>query len=126
MRVDKYRIREYLNEKGLTFICPKLYGVFDSEGEIEWGIFPEQFVVKCNHGCGMNIIVKQKKQFDIERTIQDLHRWLDINYWDTGEVQYRFIEKKIIVEEYLGDGKELKTIKFFCFNGIPKVAYLSM
>lgn len=124
--VDKYRIREYLNEKGLDFICPKLYGVYDSEKEIEWEIFPEQFVIKCNHGCGMNIIVKNKETLDIVKATRDLCHWLKINYWDMGEVQYRFIKKKIIVEEYLGDGEDLKTIKFFCFNGVPKIAYLSM
>lgn len=49
-----------------------------------------------------------------------------MDYWKEGEVQYRFIKKRIVAEEYLGDGEDLKTIKFYCFNGAPKVAYLSM
>ena len=45
--------------------------------------------------------------------------------WIIGKRE-KYNKKKIIIEEYLGDGEELKPIEFFCFNGEPKVAYLSM
>jgi len=124
--IDKYRIREYLTQQGLSEICPKLYGVYNSADEVEWGSFPGQFVIKCNHGCGYNIIVKDRKRLDINRATRQLKAWMQEDYWKKGEFQYRFIEKKIIAEEYLGDGENLKTYKFYCFNGVPKVTYLSM
>ena len=123
---DKYRVREFLASKNLISLCPKLYGVYDSVDEIEWDIFPNQFVLKCNHACDTNLIVKDKKKLDVESAKQKIKEWLKINYWREGEVQYRYIKKKIIVEEYLGGGEDLKTYKFFCFNGEPKVLYISM
>ena len=91
-----------------------------------WDTLPQQFALKCNHACGTNIIVKNKDELDGKAATEQIDRWMKMDYWKTGEVQYRFIKKKIIIEEYLGDGEELKPIKFFCFNGEPKVAYLSM
>lgn len=124
--IDKYLIRFYLEEKGLARICPKLYGVYEAAADIVWDTLPQQFALKCNHACGTSIIVKNKDELDGKAVTEQIDRWMKMDYWKTGEVQYRFIKKKIIIEEYLGDGEELKTIKFFCFNGEPKVAYLSM
>lgn len=126
MCIDKYAVREFLKEKGFLSICPILYGVYDKPEEIEWDKLPNQFVVKCNHACGTNIIVKDKSVFDEKNAVKQLARWMKMNYWKEGEVQYKFIKKKIIVEEYLGEGEDLKTVKIFCFNGEPKVAYISM
>lgn len=123
---DKYRIRDWLREQGEERLCPKLYGVYNTPEEIDWDKLPGQVAVKCNHTCGANLIIKDKSQIDITEANRLLHKWLKDDYWKEGEVQYRFIEKKIIAEEYLGDGDNLKTYKFFCFQGEPKVLYLSI
>lgn len=124
--IDKYEIRNWLNQHGFGWLCPKLYGVYDNASEIDWEKLPEQCAIKCNHSCGANIIVSKKADMDEKEVICKLNRWLKEDYWKTGEVQYRYIKKKIIVEEYLGSGEYLKTFKFFCFNGNPKVLYISM
>lgn len=124
MCVDKYRIREYLTEKKLEHLCPKLYGVYDSAAEIDWNALPDSFVIKCNHGCGYNILCPDKSRLDIKESLRLLKQWMKEDYWkEFAEVQYRYVKKKIIAEEYLGD--ELQTYKFYCFNGIPKVLYVS-
>ena len=110
----------------MAHICPRLYGVYEAAGDIAWDALPHQFALKCNHACGTNIIVKNKDNLDTKAAVEQVSRWMKMDYWKTGEVQYRFIKKRIVVEEYLGDGEDLKTVKFFCFNGEPKVAYLSM
>lgn len=122
--IDKYKIREYLEQKGLTDILPELYGVYDSADEIPFSDLPESFVIKCNHGCGFNIICPDKSNFDIEQSKKLLEKWLKQDYWKKyAEVQYKFIKKKIIIEQFLGDN--ISTFKFYCFNGIPKVLYVS-
>lgn len=122
--VDKYLVKEYLKEKGLSYIVAKLYGVYDKPEQIEWERLPDQFVIKCNHGCGYNIICSDKKSLDKEEAINKLNQWLSEDFWTYfAEPQYRFIEKKIIIEEYLG--QDIHTYKFYCFNGIPKVCYMS-
>ena len=124
--VDKYRIREYLEQKGLSNIAPVLYGVYDRPDELEWDKYPAQFAVKCNHASGTNIIVQDKTKLDIDDAVKKLKKWMKYNLWKEGELQYKYVKKKIIVEEYLGDGDVLETYKFYCFNGVPKVLYLSM
>lgn len=119
---DKYAIRSYLKRKNMEFLLPKLYGVYDNANDIIWGKLPNSFVVKCNHGCGYNIIVKDKLKLNIEEARKQLNKWMKDDWWKRGEVQYKFIKKKIIIEEYLGD---IETYKFYCFNGIPKVMYVS-
>ena len=119
---DKYCIREYLENKGMNDLVPKLYGVYSSVKDIEWDKLPNSFVVKCNHGCGYNIIVKDKNKENIENDKKLLQKWLKEDYWKKGEIQYKYIKKKIIIEEYLGD---VKTYKFYCFNGEPKIMYIS-
>lgn len=124
--IDKYLIREYLKEKGLEELCPKLYGVYEKADKIDWNGLPNQFAVKCNHACGTNIIVDDKSKLDFETAKKQLDKWMKMDYWREGEIQYKYIKKKIIIEEYLGAGEELKTYKFFCFNGEPKVLYISL
>lgn len=121
---DKYRIREYLVDKGYSNLLPQLYGVYDSPFEIEWEKLPEKFVIKCNHGCGFNILCTDKKELDRGEIASTLKRWLRTDYWkEYAEVQYKYIKKKIIIEEFLGN--DIQTYKFYCFNGIPKVLYVS-
>lgn len=121
---DKYRVREYLKAKGLEELLPELYGVFNSADEIEWNALPNSFVAKCNHGCGYNLLVADKSELDYAKAKETLDGWLKEDYWKFGaETVYKDIKKKIIVEEYLGDN--LSAYKFFCFNGQPKILYLT-
>lgn len=102
---------------------PKLYGVYDSP-KIEWEKLPSKFVIKCNHGCGFNILCPNKEMLDKKASEKLLKEWMKDDYWkEYCEVQYKYVKKKIIVEEYLGD--DLECYKFYCFNGKPKVCYVS-
>ena len=53
---DKYLVREYVSEKGLGHLLNDLIGVYDNVDEIDLDQLPEQFVLKCTHGSGCNII----------------------------------------------------------------------
>lgn len=122
--IDKYKIREYLKQKGLAHILPELYGAYDSVDEIPFSDLPNSFVIKCNHGCGFNILCPNKSDLDIEHSSKLLKKWLKQDHWkEYAEVQYKFIKKKIIVEQFLGN--DILSYKFYCFNGIPKVLYVA-
>ena len=121
--IDKYRIREYLKQKELDRLNIKLYGVYDNAEEINWDELPDSFALKCNHGSGYNIMVTDKPKLDIEKTKKQLNKWLKEDYYKlNAEIQYKYIKRKIVIEEYL-DGVE--TYKFYCFNGVPKVMYIT-
>ena len=116
---DKYRVREYVESCGYEVILNELYGVWDKAEDIDWDKLPDAFVMKCNHGCGYNLIYPQKSRIDTAAAVRQLNAWLREKYWlSLGEIQYRNIEPKIICEKYLGDA--LVDYKIYCFNGKPE------
>lgn len=129
MCVDKYKVREYLQQKKCEELLNGLIGVWDSADAIKWNDLPNQFVLKCNHGCKYNIICSDKGKLDIEETRHKLNQWMKEDFWKIfGEVQYKKVPKKIICEEYLNDGygRSLRDYKFFCINGKPEVMEVCM
>ena len=119
---DKFLIRQWVSEKiGSEYLIP-LLGVWNNFDEIDFDTLPNQFVLKCNHGSGMNIICRDKNKFNYEKAREKLTAWLN---WDYGtvlfEVHYSKIPRKIIAEKFMTDGTEssLKDYKFWCFDGAP-------
>ena len=117
---DKYQVRQYLKDKGCGDILNEQYGVFDSADQIDFDALPSKFVLKCNHGSRMNIIVEDKNRLDIPATVATLNKWMAFQYGRGTEWQYKMIKPKILVEKYLesADGKMIE-YQIFCFNGKP-------
>ena len=121
---DKYRVREYIIQKGYSYLLNNLIGVWNKPEEIDWEKLPQQFVIKCNHGCAYNLICDNKNNFDTKYAKKKLNQWLGENFGEfNGETHYDKIPKKIICEEYLGS--RLRDYKFFCFDGKPEFFYVS-
>ena len=119
---DKYAAREYVIKCGLEETLNGLLGVWDKAEDIEWEKLPNRFAIKCNHGCGYNIICQDKSKFDISKATEQLNQWMKDDFWkEYAEVHYKKIPKKIICEEYLeGKGNALPVdFKIYCFNGRP-------
>lgn len=124
---DKIKIHEYCKEKLGKDICIPILHVYDKVEDINWEELPEQFVMKCNHGSGMNIIVKDKKKLNIEDAKRKLNYWMDDNFAlrNGFEAHYYDIDRKIFVEEYKEDmSGGLVDYKFLCFNGKPTYVQL--
>ena len=77
---DKYRMRGYVESHGIGSILPELYGVWESVDQIDWKSLPNQFVIKCNHGCHMNIICKDKASLDCAAAGEELRTWLNTKF----------------------------------------------
>ena len=122
---DKYAVRDYVKAKGLENILNNLYGVWDDANNICWDKLPSRFVLKCNHGCAYNILCSDKTKLNKSETIRQLNEWLKEDFGQYNlEFHYSEIKQhSIICEEYLGDC--ITDYKFFCFNGEPKVMYVS-
>lgn len=120
---DKYLVRDWVKEKIGEKYLITLLGVYDKFEEIDFDKLPNQFVIKCNHGSGWNIIVKDKSKLNLAETKEKLDKWLKTNFaFKYGyELHYRDIKPKIIIEKYVSnDGKNLYDYKFWCFNGNVK------
>ena len=121
---DKYLLHEHCKDILGEYICIPLIAVYDKVEDIKWDELPEQFVIKCNHGSGMNIIVNNKSTFDINNAKSMLKTWMgrDFTFQNGFEAHYHDIPHKIIVEKYMNDGHDtLHDYKFWCFNGEPKI-----
>lgn len=117
---DKYIVRKYIINKGYKQILNDLYGVYDNFEYIDFNKLPNNFVIKCTHGCGYNIICNDKASFNITSAKKKINRWLKEKYgYATSELHYTKIKPRIIVEKYLCDveGRMPLDYKFYCLNG---------
>ena len=126
---DKYLVRDWVAEKiGTEYLVP-LLGVWDRFDDIDFSNLPDKFALKCNHGCGWNIIVTDKSKLDLAEAKEKIDRWMatDFAYQAGFELHYGEITPKIIAEEYMeNDGGDIYDYKIHCFNGQAKyVMFLS-
>jgi len=122
---DKYRVRDYVKRKGCEECLNELIAVYDNPNQIKWEDLPNQFVIKCNHGSGYNLICDDKSKFDFEDAKKKIKKWFKEDFYlENAEVNYKYIKKKIICEKYLktDDGFVPNDYKFFCFHGEPVTA----
>ena len=130
--VDKYTAKKYVAEKiGEEYIIPT-YGIWDRFDDIDFDALPNQFVLKCTHDSGGRIICRDKEQLDLQRAKQKINASLARDYYLSGrEWPYKDVPRKIIAEKYMKEesvesGEECLTdYKWFCFNGEPKLVYIS-
>ena len=127
---DKVLLHDYCIEKLGKDLCVPILFVYDNTGQIEWDKLPNQFVLKCNHGSGMNIIVKDKSKLNKADTIKKLNGFMkdDFAFHVGYEMHYHDIPRKVFVEKYMEDKSQTSSLydyKFWCFNGEPKFMALS-
>lgn len=126
--VDKYESKKYVsNLIGEEYIIPTL-GIYNNFNEINLNELPNQFVMKCTHDSGGNIICKDKEKLKFIEEKKKLEKCLKRNYYNLGrEWTYKNVKPRIIIEKYMATQKqpELVDYKFFCFNGEPKFIYVS-
>lgn len=123
---DKYKVREYVENKGYKDILVKLYGAWKDVESIDLSMLPNQFVLKLNNGCGDIFICNNKSEIDKEAIAKHFSKFQTKFFgFETGVLHYRDIEPCIIAEELLDCSKQsIKTTslvdyKFWCINGVP-------
>lgn len=122
---DKYAVRAYLEKKGYGDKLVPLAGEWDKVEDIDWEKLPNQFVLKCNHGCAYNILCMDKSTFDTKTAEKKLKTWMkeDFGAFNIEKHYSKIKNHKIICEVCLGEC--ITDYKFFCFNGEPKLIYVS-
>ena len=98
--------------------------------QIDFDKLPNSFVIKTNHGCKWQYIIKNKNEFLSNKRLFDIVKrnitgWLEQDYssWNGFELQYKGIEPKILIEPLMRDNidKSCQEIQVYCFNGQPKL-----
>lgn len=117
---DKYLMREEIKKRIGEDYLINLLGVFDRFDEIDFGELPDKFVIKTNHGSGFNAIIRNKEKAK-KTKLRHAFKWYmrtNFAYYNGFELQYLNMERKIIIEEFLGD--DVFEYKFMCFDGHPE------
>ena len=125
---DKFTVRDYVKEKiGEEYLKPVLQ-VCNSFDEIDFDKLPNSFVIKCNHGCKWQFIVKKKKELLQNRHLfnnvkRQMTGWLEQEFWafEGFELQYSGLKHKIIIEPYMKEENQSIEISVYCFNSLPKI-----
>lgn len=126
---DKYRVRDYIKEKGLGDYLPKLLGKWDKASLLDFSSLPKEFILKTNNGCGTCHIVNDKSSVDMKSLKKGLRQDLSIPFGYAGaQLHYLTIEPCIIAEELLHSDEEQNRIspnslidyKVWCINGNPE------
>ena len=122
--VDKYAVREYVSDKiGAEYLVP-LIGVWNTSDEIEIQTLPNQFVLKPTHTSGNVYICRDKSKIDFDKLKKETDYWLSRQYyWGNREWPYKNVKPRLIAEELIQDN--IIDYKFYCFNGVPKLLYMS-
>lgn len=121
---DKFLAYKYVESKCGKSILNNLIAVYDNPTEIDWSMMPEKVAIKCTHGCGYNIVTKDKSLLDKGSVERKLTKWMGEKFGREGlEYHYDFIVPRVIVEEYIEDSHGLlpRDYKVYCFNGKAKL-----
>lgn len=123
---DKIAVRDWVREQIGEKYLKKVYGVYEKYEDIDFSIFPKEFVIKTNHACKMQILVIEGGK-PIPEFKDMFNNYLKINYaYKSGyEMQYDGIKPLIFVEEFIKNTNELFEYLFFCFNGVVKMVLFS-
>lgn len=117
---DKYEVRNFVAERGLSKILLPLYGKWNKASDIDFDILPDSFVLKTNSGCGDTIIVKDKRNADLKEIIKKIDLAMaqrDTIFLRSAEPHYLKIGQMVICEKLISPPPI--EYKFYCFDGEP-------
>jgi hypothetical protein len=120
--VDKVEVRKWITEQiGDKYLIP-IFGTWDNADNICFEELPDEFVLKTNHGAGMNLVVTDKKSLNKKKIVRIVNKWLKRNYvLENGyEYQYQNVKPKVYAEKLMeNSAHSLPEYKFMCFDGEP-------
>lgn len=122
---DKWLVRKYVEDCGLSDILVELYGVWDNASKIDFDTLPVSFVLKPNNGSGNIILINDKSKIDKNAIINSINHDLNQIYGELeGGRHYYGIKPVVIAEEMLINdpvsakySSSIIDYKIWCFNG---------
>ena len=107
---DKVLVRDWVKEKiGEEYLKPVLW-IGDNFDDIPFDKLPNSFIIKCNHGCKWQFIIKNKNKFIENKQVYSyvknhIDGWMKQSFfgWSDFETQYLNIKPQIIIESLLRD-----------------------
>jgi hypothetical protein len=119
---DKYAVRGYIEECGLSEILNDLYAVYNNPNDIDLTKLPQHFVLKLNNGSGTVMVVNDKYRINECEVKETFKKWMEIPFGlCSDELHYLQITPMIIAEKYLNENNSIShspiDYKFYCIDG---------
>jgi hypothetical protein len=124
---DKAAVRSYVEGRLGAQVLPQLYCLTTEPESIPFDDLPDKFVVKPTHGSGWFEVVTDKSTLDHSALIKTCSEWLGRSYYDeTGEIVYKHIHPRILIEQFIDDGSggPPSDYKLFVFGGRVEFIYV--
>lgn len=126
---DKIKVRDYIKRLNLGFLLNDLKGVYSQAENIPLDKLQGKFFIKCNHVSGINTVFdsNRKGDFDYRGFIKEFNNALNMNYYyQAREWNYKNIEPKILIEDFIESQSQLLDYRFFCFHGEVKLIFVDI
>lgn len=132
---DKYAVRSYVEECGLSEVLVPFYGVWETTKDVDFEHLPQCFVYKGTNGSGGNLFVNDKSRFTKESFIEKAQEVAGKKFLITGvgDLHYIPIKSKFIAEGLLENdvvskqySKTLIDYKIWCLNGKAEYIWVCM
>lgn len=126
---DKISVREFVAKNIGNEYLRELYDVKEHFIDLDFDKCPNNFVIKCNHGCKMHYYINDKENLLKNPTLvsclmNKFEKWLSTKFIGIGslELQYKNIMPMIFAEEYIKEkNSSLPEYQVYCFHGQPKL-----
>lgn len=108
---DKYEVRSYIEEKGMSEYLIPLYGIYDKVEDIDFNALPQQFVAKTTDGGGGNqvYVCKDKNLLSEVYFREKLKEWMGgakTSKLSGREWAYdNHFPRRILIEQLIGNQK---------------------
>lgn len=129
---NKYLVREYVTQKGLSHILNQLFFTSPSIEDIPWENLPEECVIKLSNGYYGHVFKRKEQNFNIDtakKTLEKTKVRCKYAFRVSGDLFAYGTTPVFICERFIhpSNGKKLPDdYKFHCFNGEPKfLEYIS-
>ena len=127
---DKVKVRYWIKDKiGEKYLKPLVW-VGKHFDDIPFKELPEAFVIKANHGCKWQYMIKSKNKFLREENLfkyikMRFDGWMQQTFFPFAgfEMQYKNIEPQILIEPLLlhSPSDSPTEYEIYCFNSVPKI-----
>lgn len=122
---DKIQVKDWCTSKIGKNHISEIYGIWKHFDDINFEELPDKFALKVNHGCRMNLFIKNKKTFlekHYKASKQKIEQWLKTNYYYFSlEPQYKNIKPLVFAEELRETASNIvrDDMLIHCFNSEP-------
>ena len=125
---NKHTLRDYVVEKGCGELLIDCYGLWDRVEDVPFAQLPDNCVLKCTMGCGLNmhVFLRAGEEPDIQKAKATLLAAMEDDYYlDYAEMQYApgpDMHPQIYCERLLTgeNGFDPADFKVYCFHGTPR------